>query len=200
MNSENAFWNGMWNVQKFRNNSKRGFQKVFGTCSSVLQDANSCFHVAVSPCGERVSAWRYVLVRIFCGSEESSQNKGDNQSNKSSEPAKGIPQKGLETIETDGQLKERAGGKDQIKAQALPLFDPFHPESDLLYGYDVMGFSENNRGNSNKIKYSKFERPQNPTREQGSKIKVLTDSLARRNDPNVRNEEWKNPGTSFDIR
>ena len=98
----------------------------------------------------------------FAAPKKSSQNKGDNQSNKSSEPAKGIPQKGLETIETDGQLKERAGGKDQIKAQALPLFDPFHPESDLLYGYDVMGFSENNRRNSKKIKYSKFEPPSKP--------------------------------------
>ena len=41
---------------------------------------------------------------------------------------------GLATIWTDGHLQESAGGKEQIKAQPLPLLDSA-PE-DFLYGYD----------------------------------------------------------------
>ena len=43
---------------------------------------------------------------------------------------------GLQTTWTDGELREKAG-KDQIKAQALPKFDPENPSADCLYGYDA---------------------------------------------------------------
>ena len=50
-------------------------------------------------------------------------------------------QKGLATVWTEREslLQGRAGGKDQIKAQALPVFDPQNPESDWLFGYDLNG-------------------------------------------------------------
>lgn len=48
---------------------------------------------------------------------------------------------GLATVWTDqgSPLQARAQGKKQIKAQALPMFDPNNPESDLLFGYDLNG-------------------------------------------------------------
>ncbi len=51
-------------------------------------------------------------------------------------PKKG--RSGLKTIWTTGSLKEQAGGTSQIKAQALPRFDPDDPGNDCLYGYDMV--------------------------------------------------------------
>ena len=62
---------------------------------------------------------------------------------------------GLQTVWTDGALKVRAGGKDQIKAQALPVFDPHNPESDLLYGYDLSGVTASS-STKNKNVYQDF--------------------------------------------
>ncbi len=45
--------------------------------------------------------------------------------------------KGLETIWTKGEL-QKAAGKNQIRAQALPRLDPDNTEADLLYGYDMV--------------------------------------------------------------
>ncbi len=45
---------------------------------------------------------------------------------------------GLETIWTTGKLKNDAMGASQIKAQALPRFDPDDPGNDCLYGYDMV--------------------------------------------------------------
>ena len=44
--------------------------------------------------------------------------------------------RGLETLWTDGELRERAGAPE-VRAQALPPFDPDRPDADRLYGYDL---------------------------------------------------------------
>jgi len=46
--------------------------------------------------------------------------------------------KGLEVIHIDSSLRNKANGKDSIKAQALPDFNPKNPKADLLYGYDII--------------------------------------------------------------
>jgi hypothetical protein len=43
---------------------------------------------------------------------------------------------GLEVLWVDGALRDQAGGKDRIRAQALPPLAP-EPEQDQLYGYDL---------------------------------------------------------------
>jgi hypothetical protein len=43
---------------------------------------------------------------------------------------------GLETMWTEGELKDNAGN-DQIRAQALPPFDPDNPLANVLFGYDL---------------------------------------------------------------
>lgn len=69
---------------------------------------------------------------------------------------------GLMPIYIDGELKEAAknAGHDldsampMMAGQILPPFNPEKPESDLLYGYDMIGtFSQSSRN-----KFSKFER------------------------------------------
>ena len=45
---------------------------------------------------------------------------------------------GLETIWTDGPLKSKIGGKEQIKAQTLRRITASNPRADLLYGYDFI--------------------------------------------------------------
>lgn len=44
---------------------------------------------------------------------------------------------GLQVLWTDGDLKRTAGGKDHLRAQGLPVFNPAEPQSDVLYGYDL---------------------------------------------------------------
>lgn len=44
---------------------------------------------------------------------------------------------GLQSVWTDGELKELCGGKTQIRAQGLPLFDQSASGADRLFGYDV---------------------------------------------------------------
>jgi hypothetical protein len=45
---------------------------------------------------------------------------------------------GLEVTWAQGVLQEKAGGKDRIRAQALPGFNPAHPKTDTLFGYDLI--------------------------------------------------------------
>ena len=52
-------------------------------------------------------------------------------------------------VQRGSQLHQRAGGKDQIRAQALPIFDPKNPASDLLFGYDLNGVDPVKRGQTN---------------------------------------------------
>ncbi len=49
---------------------------------------------------------------------------------------------GLETLWTDGELKTLAGA-EQVRAQALPPFDPSQPNADTLYGYDLFSGDSN---------------------------------------------------------
>jgi hypothetical protein len=45
---------------------------------------------------------------------------------------------GLQALWTEGPLQEKAGGKDRIAAQPLPLFSAARPNQDVLYGYDLI--------------------------------------------------------------
>ncbi|MCX8039196.1 MAG: hypothetical protein N3B15_01270 [Planctomycetota bacterium] len=45
---------------------------------------------------------------------------------------------GLQVLWTRGALQQQAEGKDRIRAQVLPAFDPAQPQADVLYGYDLI--------------------------------------------------------------
>jgi len=55
-------------------------------------------------------------------------------------------EKGIEVIHIDPPLKNKAKGKDSIKAQALPKFNPQNPKADLLYGYDLLAEEYKQKG------------------------------------------------------
>lgn len=59
-------------------------------------------------------------------------------------PREGRP--GLKTMWLNGQLELKAS-KDQIKAQPLPMLQTEKPDSDLIYGYDMVALDTKKTGN-----------------------------------------------------
>ncbi|MBZ0153769.1 MAG: hypothetical protein K8J09_19755 [Planctomycetes bacterium] len=45
---------------------------------------------------------------------------------------------GLEVLWVDGELRQQAGGRDKIRAQKLPKFQPTEPNADRLFGLDLI--------------------------------------------------------------
>lgn len=45
---------------------------------------------------------------------------------------------GLEVVWAQGVLKDLAGGKERVQAMALPSFQEAQPQSDVLFGYDLI--------------------------------------------------------------
>lgn len=71
---------------------------------------------------------------------------------------------GLQVLWLDGDLKQRADGKEQMRAQALPPLAPDHPLSDVLFGHDLFsGESEEFRTQpSNRRTFHRKLEPWNP--------------------------------------
>ncbi len=53
---------------------------------------------------------------------------------------------GLQVLWVADTLRTQAGGKNQIRAQALPPFDPARPGADALFGYDCIAQNANIAG------------------------------------------------------
>jgi hypothetical protein len=60
---------------------------------------------------------------------------------------------GLEVLGATGPLQQKAGGKSRIRAESLPKFDAAHPDSDVLFGYDLINRREGEVQGSNRQTY-----------------------------------------------
>ncbi len=81
-------------------------------------------------------------------------------------PREGEYPQGLETLHIAGPLSDKAGKKDRLRAQPLPILNPKEPQSDILYGYNLYSGSDpdwvSETGDHRK-QYKKFE-PFDPAR------------------------------------
>ncbi|MEM7393394.1 MAG: hypothetical protein AAF492_13705, partial [Verrucomicrobiota bacterium] len=66
---------------------------------------------------------------------------------------------GLQVLHVAGDLRDKAAA-GHIRAQVLPVFDPDHPEADVLYGYDLFcgeGLEWSELSRDRKTEHKKFE-------------------------------------------
>ncbi len=58
---------------------------------------------------------------------------------------------GVEVLWTDGELKQKAEGKSQIRGQSLPSFEAENPQGNQLFGYDSLSSEGNRRKERNNV-------------------------------------------------
>ena len=71
---------------------------------------------------------------------------------------------GLEVLGATGPLQQKAGGKFRIRAESLPKFDAAHPDSDVLFGYDLINRRDGEVQGSNRQTYHPDLDPFDPKR------------------------------------